>query len=682
MSNALPDRDPRFELGRSLIAEQQALRNQRVQQAPQMPLGFEAFPSTQRFSELQEISQQGLIGSKRLAQDLEGMLRDKPRFLMRLAPDPSSALKTSEEPLEGPQAEFESVLFGQQDPPPELLEPRPRPRPAREQEGSLDLNLLPENRERALTQRVPTSPTARAALDMFLQAAGDPGEAPSPGDGPTEGNGSTLSRAPVEFERSPVSTASENLGETAGTTSQQLVLDQDDPETSQANLRHEMSRQSGAEQESLRRAETAEASLDSARGREQQLVQQRGQLEMAKDSQRKNAEESSRQVQSDQDQVERLSGRVKQIQNSGEASLSRIQSLDSQVQQQATVRDQAASDQQSGQQNLSSLQSQVQQLQQQQAPAPKAPPGNSTKSPTQGERQAEQQAAFEQGQQALSSAQQQLSQAQQQVEEARTRQEAAQEAMEQAQQSADRERQSLEQKRAQLDQSVSQRDQAQQRTQANRAHLQQDSDRVQELTTQGRDLNSQFDDVAEAKERAQHSLDRNRANAEAARRNMNQLKSLGAEGDGVASAPLPEQASEDRSSPPPVVVSQGEGGFETLGATETRSDRREARRDNGPQVLEQGNRRIVQLEGLGQGVNSTLADGGGNSGKRRSRLDSEGDLGSASLKAAEEASRPGSAPELSSSSAGLERSGPGRGNGNGPPAHSNAGGNGKGRGKG
>lgn len=722
MSHGIHDRDPRFEHGRSLAAEQQAIRVHRAQQpiqdlqGPQSQMAPPPDPG-----QVQQISREGLIGSKRLAENLEGMLRDKPKFFIPETPGDSSE-QAGESGSAGseslPVFEFTPFVPGQ--PAPELPPGQAKKqRRASQDENSPDLNLSPENRERALTQGVPSSATGKAAMEMFRQAQAEPPasqtsnssqtpnasrtEAPAesgssgssgssiePGGasvtGSVDSSDPLLSRASTSFDRSQVATASDSLGETRGVTQNELVLHRGDETQSQALIQQELSRQSQAQDESERRADHAESSLDTARGRERQLTQQRDQLEQAKAAQRSNADETQRLVEDGQQQLSRHQDAVQRTQAAGEASLARIQQLDGQVEQNAQARDQATQDISSSQQQTQSLQNQVDSLQRQ-APSAESP-GNSGNSQGKGaqEKSAQRVEAAAQSQQAISSAQAQLTQAQNQEQQARRRQEQAEASLQANQRAAAQERQNLEQTRGQLEVSQQNRGAAQARAQQHKVNLQEDLDRVKELASHGQDINAQFDEIGAAKDRAISSLERNRANASAAQQNVEQLRILAKnEADEQAAQTANGNTSSETTveQRPSVTVSQGESGVETLGGTSSAGFRSApVRNEVGPTVQNQGDKTVVRLASLNQGLNATSIDTSSGASRRRSGVEGTDDLGSASLAAASAASNPTS----SSASESLRDTGRGRGEddpgkGKGPPEHSNAGGNGKGRGK-
>jgi hypothetical protein len=643
------------------------------------------------------------------------MMRDKPKFFIPQNPGdsgPSAAAQSSGNAGDAaPESEgFTPFLAGER--PSDLPVFNPGPRPDSEDENSPDLNLSKENRERALSQGVPSSATGRAAMEMFRQPAGEPSTAesaragtdstatdttvapsaaentPSAAPSAPDAVDPLLSRASTNFERSQVSTAADSLGETRGITDNELVLHREDSSQAQNTIRQELSRQSQAEEESSRRADHAQSTLETSRGRERELNIQRDQLESAKAGQRSNADETQRLVEADQQRLDQNSRGVQQLQSAGEASLARINSLDSQVEQSAQARDQAGSDLQSSEQSIQSLQNQVEGLQRQ-APSPPKSAGNSEKSNGAAGAKAEQQAAAAaQSQQAITSAQAQMTQAQKQQEDARRRQQEAESQLQSSQQAATRQREQHEQLRAQLEGGVQARNASQSVAQEHKAQLQQDLDRVKDLSGHNQDINDQFDDIADAKARAQASLANNRANAGAARQNVEQLRSLSAD-SAFEDRGKTNEAQQNSGQPtatdvrPNVTVSTGESGtLETTGATTvSHTPSNAGLRGPGPSVQDQGQRTVVRLASLNQGNNSSITDTSSGASKRRSGIDGGDDLGAASLAAAQAASSPSSTQTASADSFRDSGRGGDQGKGNGPPAHSNAGGNGKGKGR-
>ena len=720
MSRPIHDKDARMEQARAIAAEQQALRALRAQTAQQQPQFQDSAQTAPRPSEIQEISREGLIGSRRLAGDLEGMLRDKPKFFTPTQDSANSlgGAGDSDGSSEAEETEFTPFRPGER--PSDLPVFNPGPRRPNQDENSQDLNLSQENRERAMTQGVPTSATGRAAMEMFRQQ--QPQEEPHSDAQPTRAtvdssSGETapahsesapaaapsapdavdplLSRSSTNFDRSQVSTAADSLGETRGVTDNELVLHRDDPNQAQNTIRQELGRQSQAEDESTRRADHAQSTLDTSRGRERQLNVQREQLESAKAGQRSNADETQRLVESDNQRLEQNTRAVQQLQNAGESSLSRINSLDSQVEQSAQARDQAGSDLQSSEKSIQGLQSQVESLQRETPTT--TPPGKSDKSSgnSAASAKAEQQAAAAaQSQQAITSAQSQLAQAQKQQEDAKRRQQEAEASLQANQQAARQERERLDQTRSQLDQGVQARNASQSVAQQHKAQLQEDLDRVKDLSGHNQDINEQFDDIVDAKARAQASLESNRANASAAKQNVEQLRSLSADSafeDRAKNQANPNGGDSGQSTAtdlrPAVSVSTGEsGGVETSGATTSSvAPNGRTQRGPGPSVQDQGDKTVVRLASLNQGNNSSSSDTSSGASKRRSGAEGGDDLGAASLAAASAASSPATTAPSSTGESFRDSGGRGKSgedHGNGPPEHSNAGGNGKGRGKG
>lgn len=154
-------RDERWEQARSLAAEQQALRLQREQtQQPQLLGG----PVANAPAQVQRVAAAGIVGSKRLAENLEGMLRDKPKHHF-FQPGVQASQNQAQPVPEPPRAEPASFIPSE----PALDLPlfvRP-PRRAAEDPDSRDLNLSPQNRQAALTQGMPSSQTIRAAASLF-----------------------------------------------------------------------------------------------------------------------------------------------------------------------------------------------------------------------------------------------------------------------------------------------------------------------------------------------------------------------------------------------------------------------------------------------------------------------------------------------------------------------------------
>lgn len=171
------DRDPGFETSRQIAAEQYALRAQRAQM--QQPVRASDVPSqvnapaqpandvlgqVRVHRSIAEISRDGLIGSRRLGRNFEAMLREKPRVAEQQSPPEN--VDTAQQ---SPQPFLPSVLVspGESAPLP-LFDPNGRrnPRPIEDPNGT-DVNLSPENRERALQQGLPASQTVRAATELF-----------------------------------------------------------------------------------------------------------------------------------------------------------------------------------------------------------------------------------------------------------------------------------------------------------------------------------------------------------------------------------------------------------------------------------------------------------------------------------------------------------------------------------
>ena len=154
-----------MEYARSVVADQQAIRALRVQTAHTPVSSQEASRVMTRSDDVREISREGLIGSRRLGRNLEGMLKDKPKFFvpdLRVKPDLNFEPSNSS-PVDAPP-EFRAFVPGESSGLP-VFKPGPR-HPSRDV-NSRDLNLSQENREKALTQAVPFSLTARAARNMF-----------------------------------------------------------------------------------------------------------------------------------------------------------------------------------------------------------------------------------------------------------------------------------------------------------------------------------------------------------------------------------------------------------------------------------------------------------------------------------------------------------------------------------
>lgn len=569
---------------------------------------------------------------------------------------------------------------------------------------------------RPLPEGAPPAPDGMQTLGAFVQALGTLGrqqaEPSSPGGGavasaPPEVAAAFLARPTYNFDRTRVSTASDTLGETKGVTDSQLILDKNDTGRAQESVRAELGRQDGAQNDSENRAEQARATLGQSRGREQQLANQRRELQTVQTSRSADAQESNRQVMSDAERLEQHTRSIEATQNAGEQSLSRINQLDGQVQQNAAARDQASNDVRSSQQSIASLQNQVQQLQRPPASAPgksedagssaaaggpggpggPPPPKNSTWAQAQQQQKKTEEAARAAAQQqALSSAQTQLASAQKQQDDARKRQEQAQQQLQTNQQAASGERKNLEQTRGQLDRSLQARRTSQDRAQSNKQQMQVDADQLKDLASHTRDLNGQADEIEAGRERAQVSLEKNQANASAAKQNVAQLRALSSEfepgPDPVASetAGRPglglgeKRKSEAVSEPVPSLDS----GLNVRGeALASRPSAEGASRSGpGPEVQDQGKKLFVRLASLNQGANGASIDSSGGLTRHRSGSGSGEAAADASLAAAAAAAAPGNGPSSSSSSETL-RSGPpglekkggdddgGRGRGNG-----------------
>jgi hypothetical protein len=150
-------------MARSQAAEAQALRLLRQQQEGNAPAESAGRP--QPIAEMQEISRQGLIGSRRLASGLEGMLRDKPKFTAResarkAAPTVETPGATTRHPL----PVFRPFQAG----PEPLSDPRLRTRPmqAAEDPESGDLNLSSQNLESARQTGLPATQTMQVATQV------------------------------------------------------------------------------------------------------------------------------------------------------------------------------------------------------------------------------------------------------------------------------------------------------------------------------------------------------------------------------------------------------------------------------------------------------------------------------------------------------------------------------------
>ncbi len=679
---------------RNLAAEQQALRIQREQ--------LNTLPSQAQLqfkpSEVQQFAAAGLVGSKRLAENLEGMLRDKPKFnFFEATASAEPELAPSTVPESNNSAEPVSFVPGEIPLDLPLLDRRPRR--AAEDPASQDLNLSSQNRQQALTQGIPASQTARAAAEIFRPQA----ETPPPAESQTAedassgtsssssastpavataaaDDGGIASRGTLNYDRGRISTASDSLGETRGITDNQLVLHDDDPEQSDLTVRQELGRQSAVEDESKRRGDAAQTSLETSRGREGQLNAQKDQLESAKGQQRAASAESSGLMQRDNQLLEQQTQSIAATQKAGESSLARITQLDTQVQDNARVRDQSASDLSSSQQSVSQLQSQVSSLQS--APTPTAPGNANSNGKGNQAKQETANAAAAQQQQAVTSAQSQLAAAQKEQEAAQKRQQDAEAAIQTGQAAAQAERSSLEQSRSSLNAQQESRKITQDRARAHSVAAQEDQDRLKDLTSHSQDLKGQFDEVAAARDQALTSLQKNRRNAAAARENVEQLRSLQTD----LSESKPTQTSENPDSQQHQVgeKAQSPNVSEARDSTLPASSSAEMRSQSGsgPTVRKSGKDTVVQLNSLNQGSDSLSKDNLSGVSKNRSGASEGGDLGEASLAAAAAANSP---KETASSgeSIGADSGGPGKGNsGGGPPGHSGERGNGKSNGKG
>ena len=674
-------RDKRFEQMRALAAEQQALRNQRNQTNPQLPDAFFQFKP----AEAQQIASAGIVGSKRLAENLEGMLRDKPKFNFFEANSSGAAQQSGESFDENSGSFQEPASFV----PGELASQLPlfdrRPRRAAEDPDSRDLNLSPQNRQQALTQGLPSTQAARAAAQLFRPQ--ETQEQPAPVEQPQTSSGgeatevstpvssalvssdesSLASRGTLNFDRSRISTASDTLGETRGTTDNQLVLNNDDAQGSDLAVRQELGRQSSVEDESRRRGDAAQGALDTARGRENQLNQQKDGLESAKGQQRAFASDSAAMMERHNQLLDQQTQNIAATQKAGEASLNRINQLDSQVEDNTRVREQASSDQANSQQNIAQLQNQVTSLQN--APTPKAPGNSNSQGNGNQAKQASADAAAAQQQQAVSSAQTQLAAAQKQQEEARKRQQNAEAAIQSGQAAAQAERTSLEQSRTNLSAQQDARKTTQDRARAHGAAAQEDQDRIKDLTSHSQDLKGQFDEVTAAREEAAASLRKNRGNAAAAHENVQQLRSLETD--------LNEPRPQNHEQNPLAGERLNKPGVSDASEQSLPADRSSdigAAKGGGTQVRRSGDKTIVQLNSLDQSSGSASKDNLSGVSKNRGSASDGGDLGDASLAAAAAAAGPkesgGSSESLGSDSHGHghdnddQGGGPGNGHGN------------------
>ena len=681
-------RDKRFEQMRALAAEQQALRNQRNQADPQLPDSLLQF----RPAEAQQIASAGIVGSKRLAENLEGMLRDKPKFNFFEA---SSSGPVQESP-EGFDENFqEPASFTPGEPANQLPLFDRRPRRAAEDPDSRDLNLSQQNRQQALTQGLPSTQAARAAAQLFRpqepQEQPDTAEQPQGNSAGEEFTGSAsavstpVSSAPVSsdesslasrgalnFDRSRISTASDTLGETRGITDNQLVLHNDDAQGSELAVRQELGRQSSVEDESKRRGDAAQGALDTARGRENQLNQQKEGLEAAKGQQRAFAAESTALMERDNQLLDQQTQNIAATQKAGEASLNRIDQLDSQVENNTRARDQASSDQADSQQNITQLQNQVASLQN--APTPKAPGNANSQGKGNQAKQDSANAAAAQKAQAVTGAQTQLAAAQKQQEDAKKRQEDAEAAIQSGQAAAQAERTSLEQSRNNLSTQQEARKITQDRARTHGAAAQEDQDRIKDLTSHSQDLKGQFDEVAAARDEAAASLRKNRGNAAAAHENVQQLRSLETD----LNEPKPQNQEQnplagERLNKPSVSDASEQS------VTSDRSADAGTAKGGGTQVRRSGDKTVVQLNSLDQSSGAASKDNLSGVSKNRGGASDSGDLGDATLAAAAAAAAPKESG--SSESLGSDRGG-GPGHGHDDDDHGGGHGNGHGNGVG
>lgn len=715
-------RDRRLEHARAIEAQKEAQRLQKTQQESNSQVSQQVGESL-KAADAQRIAGEGLVGSKRLAENLEGMLRDKPKFNFQEVRSEKAETEESDgegdsgESKSGPSPSFTPFVPGERPLP--LIDARPRTLRPAEDPNSPDLNLSQENRERALNQGTPASQTVRAAGEIFqkdesnlppgqakkldnqpaqpvvVTVAAPKPEATAPAPAPAadatpaqttpppstevgttaaEGSASTpavsagpsggsvltgagdpaLTRSAVNFDRSHISTTSETPGETRGTTDNQLVLDRSQPDRVQHTLSQEINRQSAAEDESQRRANSAQSAVDSAKGQERQLTGQRDELEQAKANQRRNAAESSAMVEADTAQLADQARQIQSVQQSGESSLNRINTLDSQVQEQSQLRDQANSDVTNSQQTVASLQNQVDSISRQ--PLPEAPKGEGKGKGKGNEQKAAEaqaaQAAQAQQQAALSAAQNQLTVAQKEQADAQRRQQEAESALQVSQAAASDERKTLEQLRGQLGQAQENRKATQDVAQLHRDHMQQDQDRVKDLTSHSQDLRTQFDEVAVAKERAQTSVDQNRANAAAARQNVEHLQGLSSEqasqesGKGASTSPAEGESSKPLTGVRTPSISDAE---ESNRPFEAGTNQAQANRGSGPSNQNQGNTTVVQLNSLNQGANQASQGRSASASKNRSGSGQGDDLGAASLAEAAAASNASSSNNASNS---------------------------------
>ncbi|MFN8608984.1 MAG: hypothetical protein U0931_15730 [Vulcanimicrobiota bacterium] len=161
-------RDERWEQARDYAAQQQALRLAREQARDQsQPAAWQ--PSATPPAEAQRIAAGGLVGAKRLARNMEGMLRDKPKFNFFQASE-RPAQESAPAPRPETQVTPEPLSFVPSPPRLELARVDSRPPRAAEDPASLDLNLSTRNRQDALNQGLPASQTVRAATAMYSRA--------------------------------------------------------------------------------------------------------------------------------------------------------------------------------------------------------------------------------------------------------------------------------------------------------------------------------------------------------------------------------------------------------------------------------------------------------------------------------------------------------------------------------
>lgn len=541
-----------------------------------------------------------------------------------------------------------------------------------------------------------TGESRRPAEEQSVSSTAPAASSPAPTTASTEVAAAFLARPVYNFDRTRVSTASDAVGENRGVTDNQLILDKSDPSRAQDTVRQELGRQSAAEEDSSRRAEQARGTLDQSRGREQQLESQRNELSVTKAARQADVQDSHAQVDADTQKLQQQSSNIQQIQTAGEASRSRIDQLDGQVQQAAQSRDQATSDVQSSQQSIQGLQNQVTSLQQQaQQPEPAAGKGQPPAAAASGKEPAAaegaksaptangapppQRSGWAVAQQALTSTQAQLSAAEKQQEDAKRRQQAAEESLRSNQVAADSERQNLDRLRGQLDQSVGVRQSSQGRAQDNKQRLQQDLDHVKDLGSHSQDINSQMEEVEAGRERAQSSLDKNQANALAARQNVAQLEALeqqfgdqestpAASGNAESADPLDTESSKQGPDVIPDDVSTADLGARPDDSAPSGAPSRlpvgEPRLGPGPTVQHQGSKVLVNLQSLNQGSHGQSQDTSGSLARHRSGLGAGDELGSAELAAAAAAA----APSSGGADAGVASSGPGNsGRSGGPP---------------